>query len=270
MSDHTIGGQAEALRLSADAVPLTYANALCDTIEVLRDHLAAILGTNDEIVSEAHRIAETAADIVRALATLRAKIENAGNYHHGSAGAHRPTNIPNPTARPQTLDRPYDRLPKPLISKPQPLPAEVTDDPATWPGRIEDSGTTDEQRFSADEASVAKRLAQTGRNIVRRLPTSDRRTADATVNGHAVEFKTLQQKDGKIPTRKTVKKMLRNSQKNGGQSSDVIIDARRTGLTQDDAVSGLKAFVNAPGNESKLTRVRIWGKNFDFNWRRGS
>ncbi|MEV0088211.1 hypothetical protein [Saccharopolyspora sp. NPDC050642] len=270
MNDQTISGQAENLRLAADAIPLTDANSLCDAIETLRDQLAEILGTDNEIVSQAHHLAETAANIVRTLASLRSKIQDVGGQHHGNAGTHQPASTPNPTTRPQTPEKPYDRIPKPQISKPSPLPTGVTDDPETWPGRIEDNGTTDEQRFSPDEASVAKRLAQMGRNIVRRLPTSDRRTADATVNGHAVEFKTLQQKDGNIPTHKTVKKMLRNSQKNGGQSSDVIVDARRTDLTSDDAVNGLKAFVNAPGNENKLTQVRIWGKTFDFNWKRES
>ncbi|MGW3472535.1 hypothetical protein ACWDKQ_29630, partial [Saccharopolyspora sp. NPDC000995] len=212
MSDHTIGGQAENLRLAADAVPLNEANALCDTIEALRDQLAGILGTNDELVGEAHRIAETAADIVRTFANLRTTIQNAGSYHHGNT--HRPANTSNPTTNPQKPEKPYDRLPKPSISKPQPLPAGVTDNPATWPGRIEDNGTTDEQRFSPDEKSVAKRLAQAGRNIVRRLPTSDRRTADATINGDPVEFKTLQQKDNQPPTHKTVKNALSKSQSN--------------------------------------------------------
>ncbi|QIZ35326.1 hypothetical protein [Saccharopolyspora sp. ASAGF58] len=268
MNDQTISGQAENLRLTADAVPLNEANALCDTIEALRDQLAGILGTNDELVSEAHRIAETAADIVRTLANLRTTIQDTSSHHHGNTGGHRPANTSNPTASTQT-EKPYDRLPKPSISKPQPLPAGVTGDPATWPGRIEDNGTTDETRFSSDERSVAERLAQTGPNIVRRVPHGkDDRTADATVNGSLVEFKTLQQKDGQIPTRKTVKKMIRKSQNKGGQSPDVIIDGRKTGLTPEEALNGLKAYLNAPENADKLSRVRVWGKVFDFDWKR--
>ncbi|PKW19029.1 hypothetical protein [Saccharopolyspora spinosa] len=43
MNDQTISGQAENLRLTADAIPLADANALCDAIETLRDQLAEIL-----------------------------------------------------------------------------------------------------------------------------------------------------------------------------------------------------------------------------------
>jgi hypothetical protein len=62
--------------------------------------------------------------------------------------------------------------------------------------------------------------------------------------------------------------MIGKSQKRGGQSSDVIIDARKTDLTGENAANGLKAYINAPGNAGKLTRVRIWGKFFDFDWKR--
>lgn len=268
MTDQTISGQADNLRLAADAVPLNAANALCDTIEELRNQLAEILGPDSEIVGETHQLASAAADTVRTLVSLRKKIQDAGQYHRGNATTRPPETPSDSTTRPQAPVRPYDSLPKPVVTAPEPLPAGVTDDPTTWPGAIEDRESTTEKRFSSDEWSVAKRLAQTGRNIVRRLPTGDHRTADATVNDERVEFKTLQQKDNKIPTHKTVKRMLRSSQSKGGQSSDVILDGRRTDLTRQDAASGLKAFINAPGNAHKLIRVRIWGKDFDFDWKR--
>lgn len=240
MNDQTISGQAENLRLTADAIPLTETNALCDTIETLRDQLAEILGPDNELVYEAHQLANAAAEIVRALANLRHKIQEASEPHRTT-----PT-PPAPTTQQPTPTSTYDNLPKPIVTAPEPLPDGVTDDPATWPGSIEDNGTTDEEKFSPDEQSIAKRLAQSGPNIIRRLSTRrGLRTADATVNGTLVEFKTLQQKDGNVPSHKTVKKMISKSQKKGGQSSDVIIDARKTDLTSENAFNGLSVILTA-------------------------
>ncbi|MEU6270197.1 hypothetical protein [Saccharopolyspora shandongensis] len=268
MNDQTISGQAETLRLTADAVPLTDANALCDAIETLRDQLAEILGTDNEIVSQAHHLAEAAANIVRTLANLRNKIQEASEPHRAPSATLPPPALPAPTPQPQAPTSTYDSLPKPVVTAPKPLPAGVTDDPTTWPGSIEDNGVSGEEIFSPDEFSIAKRLAQTG-DTVRRLPPQDNgRTADAAVNGEVVEFKTLQQKDGQVPTRKTVKKMIRKSQSGEGQSPDVIIDARKTDLSAENAASGLKAYLNAPENSNKLTRIRVWGRIFDFDWRR--
>ncbi|MEU5853032.1 hypothetical protein [Saccharopolyspora shandongensis] len=83
MNDQTISGQAENLRLTADAIPLTETNALCHAIETLRDQLAAILGTDNELVYQAHQLANSATEIVRALANLQARIQEVANCQHG-------------------------------------------------------------------------------------------------------------------------------------------------------------------------------------------
>ena len=161
--------------------------------------------------------------------------------------------------------RPIDSLPSPEVGPPARIPDHVTDDPSTWPGQIRQDHIPPTHRFSADELSIAERLARTGENDIEPIPREpDRRTPDARVNGEPVEFKTVTVEH---PTHKTVKGILSDSTARGGQSTDIIIDARRQPLSKGDAIKGLAAYLNAPGNAGKLTRVRIWGPDFDLDWK---
>jgi Contact-dependent growth inhibition CdiA C-terminal domain len=159
--------------------------------------------------------------------------------------------------------RPIDQLPEPKVGPPEQLPRGVTDDPATWPGRIVQDHLDPRYHFSLDEESIAKRLAQTSPGDIEPIPRSDMRTADASVAGKPVEFKTLEEN----ASSGTVKNTLAGSAARGGQSDDIILDARGTNLGRGDAIKGLARFLNAPDNIGKYTRVRIWGSDFDLDWK---
>jgi hypothetical protein len=160
--------------------------------------------------------------------------------------------------------RPVDDLPPPKVEPPEPLPPGVTDDPATWPGRIVQDNLDPKFHFSLEEEAIAKRLAQHSPGEINPIPTGADRTADALVDGKPIEFKTVKTD---APDSATIKSKLSDATAGGGQSDDVIIDARGSNLTQGDAIKGLARFFNSPGNANKVTRVRIWGRDFDLDWR---
>jgi hypothetical protein len=159
---------------------------------------------------------------------------------------------------------PIDHLPEPRVESPQSLPPGVTDDPATWPGRIVQDHLDPRFHFSSEEEAIAKRLAQHSPGDIEPIPRGADRTADALVNGKPVEFKTVQVED---PDSATIKGKLTDATSGGGQSDDVIIDARASNLTQGEAVKGLARYLNVPGNADKVVRVRIWGNDFDLDWK---
>jgi hypothetical protein len=167
---------------------------------------------------------------------------------------------------PPTSTRPIDDLPSPKVEPAQHLPPGVTDDPATWPGRIDQSHVDPEVRFSPEEEAIAKRLAQHSPGDIEPIPTSRQRTADALVDGKPVEFKTPEDID---TTAGTIKNELSKSAARGGQSDDIIIDARATHLTRGEAIKGLARYLNLPGSAEKYARVRIWGSDFDLDWKVG-
>jgi hypothetical protein len=188
-----------------------------------------------EVPSNVSRAQESTAEIARA----------------GRTGSDAPSGGPG--------SRATDRFPPPTVRDPEPLPSGVTNDPATWPGQILQDHVPLNDRFTPDEMAIAQRLAQLGPVTIESNPTGPRRTADGKVDGQDVEFKTI-----KEPSSRAVKGAIASGT---GQSGDIIIDARGTELTQGDAVKGLAAFLNAsPTNPGKLTRVRIWGADFDLNW----
>ncbi|MFG3553660.1 hypothetical protein ACGGAQ_04645 [Micromonospora sp. NPDC047557] len=160
--------------------------------------------------------------------------------------------------------RATDHVPPPALRDPEPRPAGVTDDPATWPGQIRQDHLDPKFRFNADEEAIAQRLAQMGPNDIEPIPRGTERTADSLVNGEPTEFKTVK---ADPPTHRTIKNEIVGSTSGIGQGGNIIIDARHTPLTRADAIKGLAAFLNAsPGNAAKLTRVRIWGADFDMDW----
>jgi hypothetical protein len=125
-------------------------------------------------------------------------------------------------------------------------------------------GVIDERakRFSAAERRIAEHLAGQGSAVV---SVSEGygiygRTADARVNDVPVEFKSLDQG----ASDRTVKAAL-NSAK--GQARYAVIDARGSGLTEDQAHHGIRRFNGTP-HGNRLDAVLIVGDNYNIDWKR--
>jgi hypothetical protein len=86
------------------------------------------------------------------------------------------------------------------------------------------------------------------------------RTPDARVDGVPVEFKSL---DPGASDR-TVKAAL-NSAK--GQAGHAVIDARGSGLTEDQARTGIRRFSGTPHGD-RLDAVLIVGDEYIVDWKR--
>jgi hypothetical protein len=86
------------------------------------------------------------------------------------------------------------------------------------------------------------------------------RTADARVNDISVEFKSLDPGAGD----RTVKAAL-NSAK--GQARHAVIDARDSGLTEDQAHRGIRRFSGTP-HGNRLDAVLVIGDNYTIEWKR--
>ena len=125
-------------------------------------------------------------------------------------------------------------------------------------------GVIDERskRFSAAERRIAEHLAAQGPAVVS-VPEGFGiygRTADARVNGISVEFKSL---DPGASDR-TVKAAL-NSAK--GQARYAVVDARDSGLTEDQAHRGIRRFSGTP-HGNRLDAVLVIGDNYTIDWKR--
>jgi len=125
-------------------------------------------------------------------------------------------------------------------------------------------GVIDERakRFSPAERRIAEHLAEQGPAVV---SVSEGygiygRTADARVNDVSVEFKSL---DPGASDR-TVKAAL-NSAK--GQARYAVIDARGSGLSEDQAHRGIRRFGGSP-HGNRLDAVLIIGDNYSIDWKR--
>jgi hypothetical protein len=125
-------------------------------------------------------------------------------------------------------------------------------------------GVIDERakRFSAAERRIAEHLADPGPAVV---SVSEGfgiygRTADARVNGISVEFKSLDPGAGD----RTVKAAL-NSAK--GQARHAVVDARDSGLTEDQAHRGIRRFSGTP-HGNRLDAVLVIGDNYTIEWKR--
>lgn len=126
-------------------------------------------------------------------------------------------------------------------------------------------GVIDERakKFSAAERRVAEYLASGGPAVV---AVSEGygvygRTPDARVDAVPVEFKSLDPgaSDG------TVKAAL-NSAK--GQARYAVIDARGSGLTEDEAQHGMQRFFGTP-HGNRIDALLILGDNYCIDWKRG-
>lgn len=125
-------------------------------------------------------------------------------------------------------------------------------------------GVIDERakKFSPPERRIAEYLADKGPAVV---SVSEGfgvygRTPDARVNDIPVEFKSL---DPGASDR-TVKAAL-NSAK--GQARHAVVDARGSGLTEDQAHLGIRRFSGTPHGD-RLDTVLIVGDNYNIDWKR--
>lgn len=126
-------------------------------------------------------------------------------------------------------------------------------------------GVIDERakKFSPAERRIAEYLASGGPAVV---SVSEGygvygRTPDARVDAVPVEFKAL---DPGASDR-TVKAAL-NSAK--GQARHAVIDARSSGLTEDEAQRGMRRFFGTP-HGNRMDAVLIIGDNYRIDWKRG-
>ena len=125
-------------------------------------------------------------------------------------------------------------------------------------------GVIDERskRFSAAERRIAEHLAAPGPAVV---SVSEGygiygRTADARVNGISVEFKSL---DPGASDR-TVKAALNSAR---GQARYAVVDARDSGLTEDQVHRGIRRFSGTP-HGNRLDAVLVIGDNYTIDWKR--
>jgi hypothetical protein len=126
-------------------------------------------------------------------------------------------------------------------------------------------GVIDERakKFSPAERRIAEYLASNGPAVV---SVSEGfgvfgRTPDARVDEVPVEFKSM---DPGASDR-TVKAAL-NSAK--GQARHAVIDARGSGLTEDEAERGIWRFFGTP-HGNRMDTVLIVGDSYNIDWKRG-
>lgn len=126
-------------------------------------------------------------------------------------------------------------------------------------------GVIDERakKFSAAERRIAAYLASGGPAVISVSEGFGAygRTPDAHVDAVPVEFKSL---DPGASDR-TVKAAL-NSAK--GQARHAVIDARGSGLAEDEAERGIRRFFGTP-HGNRMDAVLILGDNYSIDWKRG-
>lgn len=125
-------------------------------------------------------------------------------------------------------------------------------------------GVVDERakKFSPAERRIAEHLAANGVAVV---SVSEGfgvygRTPDSRVDNVPVEFKSLDPG----ASHRTVKAAL-NSAK--GQARHAVIDARGSGLTEDEANNGIRRFRGTPHGD-RLDAVLIVGDEYIIDWKR--
>ena len=116
-----------------------------------------------------------------------------------------------------------------------------------------------EGSFDIAEQRIADFLSSLGREV---RPNPDEgitgfgRQADAIVDFLRVEFKSL--KPGAVSN--TIKNRVSDSLKNGGQSRNILFDARGSGLNQTDALHGINRTLNV--NKKKVDNISVIGDDF--------
>jgi hypothetical protein len=116
--------------------------------------------------------------------------------------------------------------------------------------------------FTVAEQRIAEFLSGLGKTVVKNplegVPGAGRQS-DAIVNGLNTEFKTLV---GPSATSSTVRNVVGNALKNGGQGRNYVLDARGSGLSFEEAQRGVaRAIGAAPG---KIDEISIIGDGYFF------
>ncbi|MCP3802314.1 hypothetical protein NLX83_23875 [Allokutzneria sp. A3M-2-11 16] len=173
--------------------------------------------------------------------------------------------------------RPISETAPAVSPRRQPAPW-VTDDPKTWPGRVDESLVPQRFHFSAPERVIAHRVARLDPHRIAPLPRAGGRTADAAVDGYAVEFKTLQPHSGTQHGPHHIGRVIRRMQHDSRQSTDplvygqgnnIVIDVSPVGLSREKALQGLNDYLrDQPELTERLARVRIMGTDYDIDWNR--
>ena len=126
-------------------------------------------------------------------------------------------------------------------------------------------GIVDERArsFLPKERRIACLLAESGLAVVAVHDGygAEGRKPDALVDDTYTEFKSLDPG----ASNKTVRSALKDAK---GQASRAVIDARDSGLSQDEAERGMRRFFGTPYG-CRLEAIRIIGDDYDIDWRRG-
>ncbi|GHO49882.1 hypothetical protein [Ktedonospora formicarum] len=118
-----------------------------------------------------------------------------------------------------------------------------------------------QKSFSAREKRLAYLLSAEGHKVVA-VPESNEsnvRTPDALVDGVPTEFKSLEPG----ATSNSVKDAITASIKGGGQARNIIVDARGSGLTLDEAQRAFNRLRHPTITRGRVDSIRIIGNGFD-------
>lgn len=113
--------------------------------------------------------------------------------------------------------------------------------------------------FSPKERAVADYLEGFGRKVTKNPlegAAGAGRQGDAFVDGVLHEFKTLD--PGAASS--TIKNVVNNSIRKGGQARNIVIDARGTGLVKDEALRGIKRALGI--SRGKIDNITVIGDDF--------
>jgi Contact-dependent growth inhibition CdiA C-terminal domain len=108
------------------------------------------------------------------------------------------------------------------------------------------NSSTPTTRTGSDEARSASRASAAGRR--------------APPDGLYTEFKSLDPG----ASNKTAKSALKDAK---GQAAHAVIDARDSGLGEEEAERGMRRFLGTPYGH-RLDGIRIVGDNYEIDWRR--
>jgi hypothetical protein len=126
-------------------------------------------------------------------------------------------------------------------------------------------GIVDERTrtFLPKERRIASLLAEAGSAVIAVHDGygAEGRKPDALVDDTYTEFKSLDPG----ASNKTVRSALKDAK---GQAAHAVIDARDSGLSQDEAERGMRRFLGTP-YAHRLDAIRIVGDDFDIDWRQG-